>query len=63
MSEREKVARMVRHWEDTRIAPPRRTLRLRRWAMLLALFLAGSAIGHVAVKGAANVAWEMERVR
>ena len=63
MMDREKVARMVQHWEDTRLAPPRRTLRLRRWAMLLVLFFAGMAVGHVALKGAANVAWEMEQIR
>ena len=59
----ERIARMVQHWEDARLAPPRRTLRLRRRAMLLVLFLAGIAIGHVALKGAANVTWEMEQVR
>lgn len=51
------LGRMAQHFEA--LQPPRRKLRLRRWAILAVLFFAAGAVGHVVVKGAANVAHEL----
>jgi len=52
------------HWAANTAEVDRyRRARLRRWAMIAALALAALAIGHVAVKGAANVAHEISTAR
>ena len=50
------LGRMSEHFEA--LHPPRRPLRLRRWALILALAVTAGMVVHVAAKGVPQAAFD-----